>query len=62
VTFRIEGWCHLGEKMEVYDAEIHVVAEGLVATASDLKQPHNLIICIDNSATVLALSDSTSTE
>jgi hypothetical protein len=26
-TFRIEGWCHLGEKMEVYDAEIHAVVE-----------------------------------
>jgi hypothetical protein len=26
-----EGWCHLGERMEVYDAEIHAVAKGLKA-------------------------------
>jgi hypothetical protein len=34
VTFRIEGWCCLGEKIEVYDAEIHAVVEGLVAIRS----------------------------
>jgi hypothetical protein len=29
IQFMIDGFCYLGMKMEVYDAELHAVSEGL---------------------------------
>jgi ribonuclease HI len=49
--------------MEVYDAEIHAVAEGLQAVEAIIdSQPRRLTICTDNSAAVLALTDTKSVE
>jgi hypothetical protein len=56
----IDGSCYLGMKMKVYDAELHAVSEGLKAILSC--NPGVLRICIDNSASVLALSESTSND
>jgi hypothetical protein len=55
-----DGFCCLGMKMEVYDAELHTVSKGLKAILSCNFKPGVLRICIDNSASVLALSESTS--
>jgi hypothetical protein len=62
IQFMIDGFCYLGMKMEVYDAEPHVVLEGLKAILLCNFKPGVLRICIDNSASVLALSDPTSND
>jgi hypothetical protein len=56
----IDGVCYLAMKMEVYDAELHAVSKGLKAILSYNFKRGVLRICIDNSAAVLALSESTS--
>jgi ribonuclease HI len=47
-----QGSCHLGIQSEVFDAELHTIAEGL----EDLNQieiaPTNIYICVDNQAVV----------
>ena len=62
--FRItkEGYCHLGHKMEVYDAELHAIFEALsdhnLTTYINLSEnPQQIIICIDNQAAIAALAD-----
>jgi hypothetical protein len=62
IQFMIDRFCYLGMKIEVYDAELHAVIEGLKALLSSNFKPGVLRICIDNSALVLALSDSTSND
>jgi hypothetical protein len=31
IQFMIDGFCYLGMKMEVYEAELHAISEGLKA-------------------------------
>jgi ribonuclease HI len=61
-SFTPNGFCFLGERMEVYDAELHAVVEGLQMLTTNKISPTQLYICIDNSAAVLALSNETSSE
>jgi hypothetical protein len=56
IQLMIDSFCYLGMKMEVYDAELHAVSEGLKAILSCNFKPGVLRICIDNSASVPALS------
>jgi ribonuclease HI len=58
IQFMIDGFCYLSMKMEIYDAKLHAVS-GLKAILSCNFKPGVLRICIDNSASVLALSEST---
>jgi hypothetical protein len=53
-----EGYCCLCRSMEVYDAEIHAVKEGL-STLHSISQlvPSQIYICIDNSAEISVLGD-----
>jgi hypothetical protein len=62
IQFMINGFCNLGMKMGVYDTELHAVSEGLKTILSCNFKPGVLRICIDNSASVLALSESTSND
>jgi hypothetical protein len=56
-----EGCCCLGRPMEVYDAEIHALKEGLSAlrTTSQLILGQ-IYICIDNIASISVLCDNPS--
>jgi len=47
-----EGQCHLGNRVEVYDAELHAVQEA-VSTLLTVTAPRSTIyFCIDNQATI----------
>jgi ribonuclease HI len=47
-----EGQCHLGNRAEVYDAELHAVQEA-VSTLLTVTVPRSTVfICIDNQATI----------
>jgi hypothetical protein len=59
IQFMIDDFCYLGMKMEVYNAELHAVSEGLKTILSCNFKPGILRICIDNSVSVLTLSEST---
>jgi hypothetical protein len=54
----LEGYCYFGRSMEVYDAEIHAVKEGLstLCTISQLVQSQ-IYICIVNSTAISVLGD-----
>jgi ribonuclease HI len=51
------GSCHLGEQMEVYDAELHAVHEALDGLTHIDTPPALAFVCIDNSAAISALND-----
>jgi hypothetical protein len=54
--FRIkEGSCHLGNRAEVYDAELHAVQEAVSALLTIPILHSKAFICIDNQATVSTL-------
>jgi ribonuclease HI len=51
-----EGSCYLGERMEVFDAELHAAYEGLDVQTT-LDKPEHIFLCIDNSSAIEVLSD-----
>jgi ribonuclease HI len=52
-----EGSCYLGERMEVFDAELHAAYEGLNNIRTILYKPEHIILCIDNSSAIKVLSN-----
>lgn len=50
-----EGSCYLGQRMEVFDAELHAVAEALQGLTIRLEHPRPIYICIDNTSAILSL-------
>jgi ribonuclease HI len=49
------GSCYLGNIMEVYDAEIHAVYEGLKYVQSSTLLPSQVLICIDSTSEISVL-------
>jgi ribonuclease HI len=52
---RKEGYCALGNRMEVFDAELHAVYEALLELSVSNYPPTSVYICIDNSAAIFTL-------
>jgi ribonuclease HI len=52
-----EGSCYLGERMEVFDAELHAAYEGLNSVQTMLDKPEHIFLCIDNSSAIEVLSN-----
>jgi ribonuclease HI len=52
-----EGSCYLGERMEVFDAELHAAYEGLNNVQTMLDKPEHIFLCIDNSSAIEVLSN-----
>ena len=52
------GYCCIGDKSEVYDAELHAIQEGLLFLASTGTEgaPGNLVVCVDNQAALMTLA------
>jgi hypothetical protein len=48
--------------MEVFDAELYAISEGLRTIPTSNLRPSTLRICIDNAASVLAFLEKSSTE
>jgi hypothetical protein len=55
-----EGYCYLGRSMEVYDAEIHAVKEGLSTLRTTSRLAPSQIYSIDNSAAISVLGENPS--
>ena len=51
-----EGFCNLGKRMEVFDAELHAVQEAFDTLLELNLSPISLYVCIDNSAAVQILA------
>jgi ribonuclease HI len=51
------GCCHLGEKAEVVDAELHAVHEGLLALKEMEVSTSKTYVCIDNTSAILSLGN-----
>jgi ribonuclease HI len=50
-----EGHCALGNRMEVFDAELHAIYESLIALSISDNQSTPVYICVDNSAAIHTL-------
>lgn len=42
------GYCCIGSKAKVYDAELHAIQEGLLQTLSTDWRPSRVVVCVDN--------------
>jgi hypothetical protein len=47
-----QGLCHLGIQSEVFDAELHAIAEGLEGLNQIEIAPTKIYICVDNQAEI----------
>lgn len=54
-----EGFCHLGEKAEVIDAELHAVCEGLRTLLEVTVSTTTTYICVDNTSAITNLKANT---
>jgi ribonuclease HI len=52
-----EGSYYLGERIEVFDAELHAAYEGLNNVQTMLDKPEHIFLCIDNSSAIEVLSN-----
>src|SRR5207237_3795687 len=52
----VKGSCYLGDRAEVFDAELHAVHESLLALGEINKPPGRTYLCIDNTAAIDTLS------
>jgi hypothetical protein len=51
-------FCNLGDRMEVFDAELHTAYKGLQCIISrDICDPGYIYLCIDNSSAIDVLAD-----
>jgi ribonuclease HI len=50
-----EGSCYLGERMEVFDAELHAAYEGLNNIRTILYKPKHIYLYIDNTSAIEVL-------
>jgi ribonuclease HI len=50
-----ERSCYLGERMEVFDAELHAAYKGLNNVRTMLYKPEHIFLCIDNSSAIEVL-------
>jgi ribonuclease HI len=53
----VQGSCYIGTQLEVYDAELHAIAEGLQQISQTGVTPGKMYICIDNQAAIDTLWD-----
>jgi len=51
-----EGYCHLGKRAAVFDAELHAVQEATSALLATVPPHADVYICIDNKAAINTLS------
>jgi len=49
------GSCHLGDRAEVYDADLHAVQEATAILLTTTTPRSTIFICIDNKATINTL-------
>ena len=52
----VSGSCAIGEKAEVYDAELHAIQEGLEHISSLNWNPKDILVCVDNQAALITLT------
>ena len=50
------GYCCIGDKSEVYDAELHAIQEGLLFLTFTEWVPDHLVVCADNQAVLMTLA------
>jgi hypothetical protein len=48
----VQGSCYIGTQSEVYDTELHAIAEGLQQISQSGVTPGKMYICIDNQAAI----------
>ena len=48
----VQGSCYIGTQSEVYDAELHAIAEGLQQISQTGVTLGKIYICLDNQATI----------
>ena len=41
-------FCNLGNKLEVYDAELHAIEEGLCQARVPTERPGRILVCVNN--------------
>lgn len=51
-----EGACHIGNRADIEDAEIHAIQEGLHEFREKFKDPGQIYLCVDNQNALRALS------
>ena len=51
------GRCCIGQKVEVYEAELHAIQEGLLLILTVCWAPSRILVCADNQSALTTLTE-----